>query len=33
VARLSELVGLPIGLISLGPQRRETILKHDPFAA
>jgi adenylosuccinate synthase len=32
VARLSELVGLPIGLISLGPQRRETILKHDPFS-
>jgi adenylosuccinate synthase len=31
VARVSELVGLPIGLISLGPQRRETILKHDPF--
>jgi adenylosuccinate synthase len=32
VARLSELVGLPVGLISLGPQRRETILKHDPFS-
>jgi adenylosuccinate synthase len=32
VARVSELVGLPIGLISLGPGRGETLAKLDPFA-
>jgi adenylosuccinate synthase len=31
VARVSELVGLPIGLISLGPGRGETLAKLDPF--
>lgn len=32
VARVSELVALPLSLISLGPGRNETILKEDPFA-
>ena len=32
VARVTELLGLPLALISLGPARRETILKLDPFA-
>jgi adenylosuccinate synthase len=31
VARISELVGLPFSLISTGPGREETLLKHDPF--
>jgi adenylosuccinate synthase len=33
LARVSELVGLPFSLISLGPGREETILESDPFAA
>ncbi len=31
VARISELVGLPFALISMGPGREETLLKRDPF--
>ncbi len=31
IARISDLVSLPIAIISLGPGRGETILKHDPF--
>jgi adenylosuccinate synthase len=33
LARISELVGLPFALVSLGPGREETILDADPFAA
>jgi adenylosuccinate synthase len=32
VERLSELVGLPIALLSYGPGRAETFVKQDPFA-
>ncbi len=31
IARMSELCGLPFGLISLGPDREATIVKIDPF--
>jgi adenylosuccinate synthase len=33
IARVSELLGLPVALISFGPGRGETLLKSDPFAA
>jgi adenylosuccinate synthase len=32
VARIEELVGVPIELISVGPDRDETIARRDPFA-
>jgi adenylosuccinate synthase len=32
LARISELVGVPLALISVGPGRNETITKLDPFA-
>ncbi len=32
LARISELVGVPLALISVGPGRNETIAKLDPFA-
>ena len=32
IARVSELIGLPIALLSFGPGRSETLLKIDPFA-
>ncbi len=31
VARVAELVGLPVALISLGPGRRETLVSKNPF--
>jgi len=33
VARISELVGVPLALVSVGPGRSETIIKDNPFAA
>jgi len=33
VARISELVGVPLALVSLGPGRNETIVKDNPFLA
>ena len=30
--KLEELVGAPITIISTGPDRKDTIVKHDPFA-
>jgi adenylosuccinate synthase len=31
VARISELVGVPLALVSVGPGRDETIVKDNPF--
>jgi adenylosuccinate synthase len=33
VARISELVGVPLALVSVGPGRDETIVKDNPFVA
>jgi len=33
VARISELVGVPLALVSLGPGRDETIVRDNPFVA
>jgi adenylosuccinate synthase len=33
VARISELVGVPLALISVGPGRSETIVRNNPFVA
>jgi len=33
IARVSELLGLPLALLSFGPGRTETLLQIDPFAA
>ena len=33
VARISELVGVPLALISVGPGRDETIVRDNPFVA
>ena len=33
VARLEELAGVPIDIISVGPEREQTILLRSPFAA
>jgi hypothetical protein len=33
VARVSELIGLPIALLSYGPGRHETVVKMDAFAS
>jgi adenylosuccinate synthase len=33
VGRISELVGVPLALISVGPGRNETIVKDNPFLA
>ena len=30
--RIGELVGVPVGLVSVGPQRDQTIELSDPFA-
>jgi len=30
--RLAELTGVPLAMISTGPDREETVLLHDPFA-
>ncbi|HID63815.1 MAG TPA: adenylosuccinate synthase, partial [Anaerolineae bacterium] len=32
IARLEELVGVPIDIISVGPEREQTILLRSPFA-
>jgi adenylosuccinate synthase len=31
IARISELVGVPLALVSVGPGRGETIVRHNPF--
>lgn len=31
LARLEELVGVPVDIISTGPDRRETIIRRHPF--
>jgi adenylosuccinate synthase len=33
IARISELVGVPLALVSFGPGRDETIIKDNPFAS
>jgi adenylosuccinate synthase len=33
IARISELVGIPLALVSLGPGRSETIVRDNPFPA
>ena len=33
VARIEQLVGVPVELISVGPERDETIVRRDPFAS
>ncbi len=33
LARLSELTGVPIDIVSTGPDRGQTILMRDPFSA
>jgi adenylosuccinate synthase len=33
IGRLSELIGVPVGIVSVGPARDETIEVSDPFAA
>jgi adenylosuccinate synthase len=33
VARLEELAGVPVDIISVGPEREQTILLRSPFAA
>jgi adenylosuccinate synthase len=33
IARISELVGVPLALISVGPGRDETIVRDNPFGA
>jgi len=32
IARIEELVGVPFAMISTGPDRDETIIKHNPFS-
>ncbi len=32
VERIEALVGVPIDVISVGPGRDQTIVRHDPFA-
>jgi adenylosuccinate synthase len=31
IARIEELIGAPVDIISTGPDRVETIVKRDPF--
>jgi adenylosuccinate synthase len=33
IARLEELVGCPVGVVSVGPDRRQTLGITDPFGA
>jgi adenylosuccinate synthase len=33
IARISELVGVPLALVSVGPGRDQTIIKDNPFVA
>jgi adenylosuccinate synthase len=32
IARLEELVGIPVGILSIGPGREQTIVITPPFA-
>ncbi len=32
IARIEEIVGLPVAVISTSPEREDTILRVDPFA-